>query len=113
MKTAATLDGGLLKDAAHMKLDVLFASHLIAEPWRLKTPTTIKNSFIKYGFLIGNFSNNDDSSVKLSEDEEDDPHSLQPMRMQSEATHNVTVLLRFVESLSVDHMLDQHLTRPE
>jgi hypothetical protein len=72
LKTAATLDGGMLQDAAQMKLDVLFAIHIIAETWGLKTPTTIKNGFMKCHFSIDNFSNNDDSSVKLSEDEEDE-----------------------------------------
>jgi hypothetical protein len=62
------LGGGLLQDAAQMKLDVLSAIHLIAEAWRLKTPTTIKKGFTKCGFSVDNFSNNE-GSVKLSEDE--------------------------------------------
>jgi hypothetical protein len=41
--TVAMIDGGLLQDAAQMKPEVLSAMHLMAEPWRLITPTTIKN----------------------------------------------------------------------
>jgi hypothetical protein len=72
LKTAATIDGGLLQDAAHMKLDMLSAMHLIVETWRLITPATIKNCFVKCGFLIDDVSSNDDSAVKLTEAEEDD-----------------------------------------
>jgi hypothetical protein len=64
---------GLLQDTAQMKLDVLFAMYLIAEPWRFITPTAIKNCFVKCGFLIDSVSSNDGSAVKLTEDEEDDP----------------------------------------
>jgi hypothetical protein len=32
LKTAATIEGKVLQDDAHMKLDVLSAMHLIAEP---------------------------------------------------------------------------------
>jgi hypothetical protein len=65
-------DGGLLQDTTHMKLDALSAMHLIAEIWRLITPTTIKNCFVNCGFSIDHVSSNDDSAVKLTEDEEDD-----------------------------------------
>jgi hypothetical protein len=74
-KTAATTDGGLLQDATQMKLNVLSAMHFIAEPWIPKTPTTIKNCFVKCSFLIDNVSSND--AVKFTEDEEDDWNSLQ------------------------------------
>jgi hypothetical protein len=67
-----------------MKLDVLSAMHLIEEPWRLTTPTTKKNCFMKCGFLIDHVSSNDDSAVKLSEDEEDGWHSLQHLCVESE-----------------------------
>jgi hypothetical protein len=69
------MGGGMLKDAAQMKLDLLSAVHFIAEVWRLITLTTIKNSFVKCGFSVDHDSSNDDSLVKLSEDEEDDRHS--------------------------------------
>jgi hypothetical protein len=65
-------------------MDVLSAMHLIAEPLRLVTPTTIKNCFVKCGFLIDHVSSNDASVVKLNEDKDDDWHSLQPHGMQSE-----------------------------
>jgi hypothetical protein len=42
---------------------------------------TIKNCFVKYGFLTDHVSN-DDSAVKFSEDEEDDWHGLQPPGVQ-------------------------------
>jgi hypothetical protein len=72
LNTAAMIDVGLLKDAAWIKLDVLSAMHFITEPWRLITPTTIKNCFVKCCILIDHVSDNDDSPVKLTEDEEDD-----------------------------------------
>jgi hypothetical protein len=60
-----------------MKLYVLSTVHLIAEPWRLITPTAIKNCYVKCGFSTDHVSSNDDSAVKLTEDEEGDWHSLQ------------------------------------
>jgi hypothetical protein len=74
MNTAAMIDGGLLHDAAQMKLSVLSAKHLIAEPWRLITPTThtMNNCFVNCGFSTDLVSSNDGSAVKLTEDEEDD-----------------------------------------
>jgi hypothetical protein len=51
------IDGGLLQDAAQMKLVMLSALHLIVEAWRLITPVTINNS------------SNDDSAVEVTEDE--------------------------------------------
>jgi hypothetical protein len=83
-----------MRDCSKMpqkKLDVLSAMHLIAEPWRLTTPTTKKNCFMKRGFLSDHVNSNDDRAVKLSEDEEDGWHSLR-------TTQHVTVLLRSVES---------------
>jgi hypothetical protein len=53
--------------------------HFIAEVWRLITPGTIKNFFVKCGFSIDHGGCNDDSAVKLGEDEEDDWHSLQTL----------------------------------
>jgi hypothetical protein len=47
----AMIDGGLLQDSAQMKLDVLSIVHLIEEPCKLITPTTIKNCLVKCGFL--------------------------------------------------------------
>jgi hypothetical protein len=66
------INGGLLQDAAQLKMDVLPAMHLTAETLRPVTPTTIKNCFVKCGFLIDHVSNNDASAVKLTKDEEDD-----------------------------------------
>jgi hypothetical protein len=62
-----------------MKLDVFSAMHFTAETWRLITPTAVKNCFVKRGFSIDHVSSSDDSAVKLSEDEEDDWHSSQPL----------------------------------
>jgi hypothetical protein len=70
------INGGLLKDAAQMKLDVLSAVHCIEEAWRLIATNTVKNCFVKHGFSNDHVSSNDDSAVKLSEVEEDDWHSL-------------------------------------
>jgi hypothetical protein len=77
-------DEGLLQDVTQMKLDVLSAVHFTPEAWRLVTPTTIKNCFVKCGFSIDHVSSNANSAVKLSEDEEDDWHSSQPPGVQFE-----------------------------
>jgi hypothetical protein len=74
-------DGEPLQDPTQMKLDVLSAMHFIAEAWRLVTLTIIKNSFVKCGFSNDHISGNDDSAVKLKED---DWHSLQPLGVQFE-----------------------------
>jgi hypothetical protein len=55
-----------------MKLDVLSAMHFMAEAWRLITPTTIKNCFVKCGYSIVHVSSTDDSAVK---DEKEDWHT--------------------------------------
>jgi hypothetical protein len=68
-------DGGLLHDSTQLKLDVLSAVHFITEAWIFVTPTTIRNCFVKCGFCIA-VSSNDNSAVKLTEDD-DDWHSLQ------------------------------------
>jgi hypothetical protein len=65
-----------------MKLDVLSAMCFIAEDWGLVKPTTIKNCFLKCHFLNSHVSGDNDSAMKLSE--EDDWHSLQPLGMQFE-----------------------------
>jgi hypothetical protein len=56
----------LLQNAAQMKQDVLSAMHLRAEPWRMITPATIKNCFVKCSFSIDHVSSNDDSTVRLT-----------------------------------------------
>jgi hypothetical protein len=53
-----------------MKLDVLAAVLVIEKAWRLITHNTVKNYFVKCGFSNDHVSSNDDSAVKLSEDEE-------------------------------------------
>jgi hypothetical protein len=113
LKTVATVGGGLLQDAPQMKLGVLSAVHLIAEPWRLITPTTIQNCFVKCGFSSEHVSSNDDSAVKLNEDEEDDWHSLQPLGVQSEDYPTCDSALEICQVWGVDQVLGQHLTMPE
>jgi hypothetical protein len=51
-KTVAMIDERLLQDGEQMKLDVLSAMHFTAEAWRLITPSTIKNCFVKCGFSM-------------------------------------------------------------
>jgi hypothetical protein len=46
--------------------EAVSAVHFVAEVWRLMTPTTIKNCFLKCGFLVGHVIN-DDRAVKLNE----------------------------------------------
>jgi hypothetical protein len=78
------INGGLLQEATQMKLDALSAMHFIAEAWRLITPNTIMNYFVKCGFTNYHISNNENNAVKVSEDEVDDWHSLQPLGLQFE-----------------------------
>jgi hypothetical protein len=52
-----------------MKLNVS-AVHFIAEAWRLITPTTVKNCFVNCCFSVDLASSNEDSAVKLTEDED-------------------------------------------
>jgi hypothetical protein len=96
-----------------MKLDVLSAMHFIAEAWSLITPTTVKNCFVKCGFLIDHVSSNDDSAVKFSEDEEFDWHSSQPLGVHFEDHTIYDSALEVSGIQSSDQVLDQHLTRPE
>jgi hypothetical protein len=67
-----------------MELDVLSAVHFIAGAQRLITSTTVKNFYVKCGFSNDHISSNDDSAVKLSEDEEDDWYCLHPHGVQFE-----------------------------
>jgi hypothetical protein len=60
-------------------LGCVVCSHIIAETCRLITPTTIKNCFVRYGFLIDHVSSNKASIVNFSEDEEDDWQNFQPL----------------------------------
>jgi hypothetical protein len=55
-----------------MKMDVLSALHLIAEVWISITPTTIKSSFVKCGFLIDHAISNFDRVVTLTGEAEND-----------------------------------------
>jgi hypothetical protein len=66
---------GLLQDTAQMKLNVLSAVLLVAEPWRWITPTANKNCFVKCSFSVDHVSSSVDSAVKLTEDEEGDSQS--------------------------------------
>jgi hypothetical protein len=52
-------------------------------------------------------------TVKLSEDEEDDWHSLQPLGVQCEDYPTFDSALEVYRVQSVDHVLDQHLNRPK
>jgi hypothetical protein len=65
---------------------------------------------MKCGFSIDYVSSNDDSAVKLTEDEEDDWHCL-PLGVQFE-DYTCDSAPEDCES-SVDQVLDQHLIRPE
>jgi hypothetical protein len=73
----------------------------------------IKNNFVKCDFSTDHASSNDDSAVKLSEDEEVDWHSLQPLGVQSEDYTTCDSALEFCGVQNVDQVLDQHFTRPE
>jgi hypothetical protein len=92
---------------------VISAMQFIAEAWRMVTPTKINNCFVKCGFSNDHVSSNDDSAVKLIEDEEDDWHSLHPLGVQSEDWPTCDSAVEVCGIQSVDQVLDQHLTRPE
>jgi hypothetical protein len=69
---------GTVPSAARMKLDMLSAMHFKAEASRLITPTTVKNCFVNCCFSVDLASSNEDSEVKLTEDE-DNWHSYKPL----------------------------------
>jgi hypothetical protein len=81
-----------------MKLDVLSTMQFIAEVWQLPILTTIKNCFVKCGFLIDHVYSSNDRIMKLCENEEDDWHSLQPLGVQFEDYITCDVLSRFMKS---------------
>jgi hypothetical protein len=82
--------------------------HFIAEAWGLITATTIKNCSVRCGFSIDHVSSNDESALKLTEDEEDDWHNLQLLGVQSEDYPTCDSALKVFGVRSVNH-----LTRPE
>jgi hypothetical protein len=85
----------------------------ITEAWRVITHTTKKNRFEKCDFSNDCVSSYDDSAVKLCEVEDDDRHSLQPLVVQSEGYSSRDCSLKGCGVFSVNHVVDQHLTRPE
>jgi hypothetical protein len=68
---------------------------------------------VKCGILIDHVSSNDDSALKLTEDEKDDWHSLQPLGVQSEDYPTCDSALKICEIRNVNQVLDQHLIKPE
>jgi hypothetical protein len=91
LKTAAIIDGGLLRDTVQMKLDM--SSTVLFEA------ITIKNCFVECGFSICHVNSNGDSVVKPRQDVEDDwraDYSLFKCCLRT--AQHVTVLLRFVGS---------------
>jgi hypothetical protein len=72
--------------------------------------TAIKIFFVKCDFSIGHVSSNEDSAVKLSEDEEYDWQSLHHLGMQSEDCPTCENALEVCGVWSVYHMLEQHLS---
>jgi hypothetical protein len=90
---------GLLQDTAQMKLDVLSAMHLIAEPWRLITPTSIKNCFVKCCYSVDHVTNSDNSRVKPTEEDGMTGTVYSLLEWSLRTTQHVTMLSRSVESL--------------
>jgi hypothetical protein len=89
-----------------MKLDALSAMHLVVEPWRPITPATIRICFVKCSFSIDHVSSNENSAVKLMEDEEDDSHSLHHLGLQSEGCPTCDNALEICGVWSVNQVLD-------
>jgi hypothetical protein len=110
--TTAAVNGGLIQASAQMMLDVLSTVHTITEQ-RLITPNTNKNCFVKCGFLIDRVSSNDDIAKKLTEDEEDNWHSLRHLGVHSEDQPTCASTLDICEVRSVNQVLDQQLTISE
>jgi hypothetical protein len=115
LPTRRTLHFSATSEAVFLppKLNVLSAVHFIAEAWRLTTPTTIKNCFVKCGFSIDHASSKDECAVKLDEDEENKLHSLQPPGVQFEDYQTCGSAPEVCGIQNVDQVLDQHLTRSE
>ena len=59
------IDGRLLQDTAHMKLEVLSAVHSIVEAWKLVTLTAHNNCFAKCGLQLDHVCINDDNAKNL------------------------------------------------
>ena len=104
-KTVGMIDGGLLQDASCMKVYirvVLSAMHFIAETWKLLTPTTLKNGFIKCGCPV------DISALRMY-------RNLLKMKKVTDIVCTVfglsTSKVRGVQIVIQE--LDQQLTRPE
>jgi hypothetical protein len=106
------IGGGLPQDATQVKLDVS-AIHFLAEAWRLRTASAINNCRVKCSFSVDHVICNDDSAVKLTEDEEDDWHSLHPLGMQFKDYTTCDSALEVCGIQSIDQVLDQYFTRPE
>jgi hypothetical protein len=68
---------------------------------------------VKCGFLTDHVSSNDDSAVKLTEAEEEDWHSLQPLGMRSEDYPTCDSALEVYRVQRVNQVLDEDLTRLE
>jgi hypothetical protein len=98
LKTVAMIDEGLLQDAAQMKLDVLSGNAV--KNRNLESDKTHHNQkLLCEGWFLDHVSSNDDSTVNLSEVEEEDWHSLQSLGVQSDVTtQHVIVLSRSLES---------------
>jgi hypothetical protein len=96
-----------------MKLDVLSAVHLIVEPWRLITPTTLNNCSVNCSFSIDHVSSNHDRAVKLNKGEVDDWHSSEPLGVQSEEYITCDSALKICGVQNVNQVLLQHLIRLE
>jgi hypothetical protein len=88
---------------------MLSEMHLIAEPRRLITPTTIENCFVS---VVSQFIMSA-AMMKLTENEEDDWRSLQPLRVQSKDCRACDSAFEVCGIRSVDQVLDQHLIKAE
>jgi uncharacterized Fe-S center protein len=68
---------------------------------------------MKCGILINHVSSNDDSALKLTEDEKGDWHSLPSLGVQSEDCPTCDTAVKICELQNVNQVLDQHLIKPE
>jgi hypothetical protein len=104
-KEVSVIDGGLLQDAASVRLNILNAMHFTAEVWFSVKASTVKNCFKKSAFLFDDLSLDvltDDTVVDETEEED----WQLDVKFIDYVTCDNAVELCAVQT--VDQMLDEH-----
>jgi hypothetical protein len=100
------IDGGLLQDFTYRIWNVLSAMHFTADTWGLISLTAIKKCFAHYGFPVDHVSSTDSVTLKFTEDEENDWHSLQPSGVWFEDYTTCASTPKICGVHTVSHVLD-------